>query len=84
MRPHRYTLRRATEPLYKLTQDSLTFDLCELQSQPLSTATLLDREACYRAIGEGFAHVGQHVDFTVWYTEELQGLLQQGYNVSRQ
>lgn len=42
---------------------------------------MLDREACYRAIGEGFAHVGQHIDFTQWYASELQQLLQRGYQV---
>ena len=53
-----------------------------LQSQAVSPATLLLREACYRAVGEGFAHVSQHIDFTAWYASELQGLLKQGYAVS--
>ena len=53
-----------------------------LQSQVVSPSTLLLREACYRAVGEGFAHVSQHIDFTAWYASELQGLLETGYTVS--
>ncbi len=48
----------------------------------MSPSTLLLREACYRAVGEGFAHVSQHIDFTAWYASELQGLLEKGYTVS--
>ena len=53
----------------------LAYCVC-VQSQPVTPATLLLREACYRAVGEGFAHVSQHIDFTAWYVSELQGLLQ--------
>ncbi|KAL0029584.1 hypothetical protein WJX79_006026 [Trebouxia sp. C0005] len=49
-----------------------------LQNQAVSPSTLLLREACYRAVGEGFAHVSQHIDFTTWYASELQGLLEKG------
>ncbi|KAL3137525.1 hypothetical protein ABBQ38_004810 [Trebouxia sp. C0009 RCD-2024] len=50
-----------------------------LQGQPVSPSNLLLREAAYRAVGEGFAHVHQHIDFTAWYASELQGLLEKGY-----
>ena len=53
-----------------------------LQSLPVLPGTLLLREACYRAVGEGFAHVSQHIDFTAWYASELQSLLEKGYAVS--
>lgn len=49
----------------------------------MSPSNLLLREAAYRAVGEGFAHVAQHIDFTAWYAAELQGLLEKGYTVSR-
>lgn len=52
------------------------------QGQPVSPSNLLLREAAYRAVGEGFAHVHQHIDFTAWYASELQGLLEKGYTVS--
>ena len=52
-----------------------------MQNQAVSPSTLLLREACYRAVGEGFAHVSQHIDFTTWYASELQGLLEKGLAV---
>ncbi len=52
-----------------------------VQNQAVSPSTLLLREACYRAVGEGFAHVSQHIDFTTWYASELQGLLEKGLSV---
>ena len=52
-----------------------------MQNQAVSPSTLLLREACYRAVGEGFAHVSQHIDFTTWYASELQGLLEKGLTV---
>ncbi|DBA91518.1 TPA: hypothetical protein ACH3X1_003140 [Trebouxia sp. C0004] len=52
--------------------------VAHLQNQAVSPSTLLLREACYRAVGEGFAHVSQHIDFTTWYASELQGLLEKG------
>ncbi|GFH06537.1 importin N-terminal domain-containing protein [Haematococcus lacustris] len=36
---------------------------------------LLMREAAYRCIGEGYAHVGPHVSFSAWYGNELAPLL---------
>ena len=48
-----------------------------LQAQAPTPEALLLREACYRALGEGFGHpaLASRVDFAAWYSSELRGLL---------
>ena len=47
------------------------------QAQAPTPDALLAREACYRALGEGFSHpaLAARVDFQAWYASELRGLL---------
>ena len=47
------------------------------QAQAPTPDALLAREACYRALGEGFSHpaLAARVDFQAWYSSELRGLL---------
>jgi hypothetical protein len=47
------------------------------QAQALTPGALLLREACYRALGEGFSHpaLASRVDFAAWYSSELRPML---------
>ncbi|KAK9829330.1 hypothetical protein WJX72_005222 [[Myrmecia] bisecta] len=47
----------------------------QLQAQPISPSVVLMREACYRAIGEGYSHVSRQINFPAWYQSELRVLL---------
>lgn len=49
-----------------------------LQHEAATSQNVLVREACYRILGEGWSHVGQHISFSDWYRTELRSLLQQG------
>lgn len=46
-----------------------------MQNQPITSDSLLLREAVYRAIGECFTHLRSKVDFKVWYENELGNIL---------
>ncbi|KAK9821560.1 hypothetical protein WJX81_001795 [Elliptochloris bilobata] len=69
----RALLNRGGEPVAQ----ELVQLAARLQAQAPTPEALLLREACYRALGEGFSHpaLASRVDFKAWYSSELRGLL---------
>ena len=62
----------------QLPLPALTAALPALQHEAATSQNVLVREACFRILGEGWSHVGQHISFSDWYRTELHSLLQQG------